>query len=73
MDAKTRNVRDAFAISLGGLSTRSPFVVTPFALDRPHSALDEKPGLSREDQPDTDHELSFGWGRFWLRTRRRAV
>ena len=73
MSDKTDRKRDPFGFSLGGMSAKSSFMLTPaIAHDRINKALDEKYRRAQEDQPDTAREIS-GWGRFWLRTRRRAA
>ena len=74
MNAKTRNNRDAFSISLGGVSTKSSYALAPaIARDRINAALDAKLKRSQEDQPDTEKELLSFWGRFWYRALRRAA
>ena len=73
MHDKTRHKRDAFTISLGGISSKSSFILTPaIAHDRINRAMDEKFRKAQEDQPDTAREMS-AWGRFWLRGKRRAA
>ena len=73
MSDKTKHTRDAFTTSLGGMSAKSSFILTPaIAHDRINKALDEKLRQAQEDQPDTARELS-SWGRFWLRGKGRAA
>ncbi len=73
MSDKTKHKRDAYAFSLGGMSSKSSFILTPaVAHDRINRALDEKFRRAQEDQPDTAREMS-AWGRFWLRGKRRAA
>ncbi len=74
MNRESRSTRDPFTFSLGGLSAKSSFVLTPaIADDRIRKACVERPGGLKEDQPDTDTETKFVWGRFWLRALRRAA
>ena len=74
MNADKRNNRDAFTLSLGGVSTKSAYALTPaIARDRINAALDAKLRRTQEDQPDTEKELLSFWGRFWYRARRRAA
>ena len=74
MSKKAKPARDAFTFSLGGMSTKSPFVVLPaIAHDAMNKALDEKRSQSQEDQPDTAEEIGTFWGRFWLHKRRRPA
>ena len=73
MTAKKMRMRDAFTFSLGGMSAKSPYILTPaVAHDRINKALDERLRQAQQDQPDTARELS-SWGRFWLRAKRRAA
>ena len=73
MSHKTERKRDRFTFSLGGISSKSSFILTPaIAHDRINKALDEKLRQTQEDQPDTAREVS-SWGRFWLRGKRRAA
>ena len=73
MSDKTKHTRDAFTTSLGGVSAKSSFILTPaIAHDRINKAIEERLRQAQEDQPDTARELGT-WGRFWLRTRRRAA
>ena len=73
MSEKNTKKRDAYAFSLGGMSAKSSFILTPaIAHDRIASAMDEKFRQRQDDQPDTARELG-SWGRFWLRARRRAA
>ncbi len=74
MNTKTRNARDAYTFSLGGLSAKSSFVLMPaIADDRVHKAPDDESRRSHEDQPDTEKEMKYMWGRFWLRALRRVA
>lgn len=74
MNMKEKNARDAFTFSLGGLSAKSSFVLTPaIADDRLRKTPDAKSRQSQEDQPDTEKEMKYIWGRFWLRALRRAA
>ena len=74
MDTKAKNDRDAFTFSLGGLSTKSSFVLMPaIANDRVQRARVEKSRRLQEDQPDMGKEARPCWGRFWLRALRRAA
>ena len=73
MSDKNSKKRDAFAFSLGGMSAKSSFVLTPaIAHDRIARAMDAKLRQGQDEQPDTARELG-SWGRFWLRARRRAA
>ena len=73
MSDKSTHKRDSFTLSLGGMSAKSSYMLTPaIAHDRINKALDEKLRRAQEDQPDTARELS-SWGRFWLRSKRRAA
>jgi len=74
MSVNTKRSRDVFTFSLGGLKTITSFVAAPaIAHDRINNALDEQLRHAQEDQPDTAREIGAGWGRFWLRARRRAA
>ena len=75
MSDKTTKKRDSYTFSLGGMSAKSSFILTPaIAHDRIARAMDEKfrQRQDQDDQPDTARELG-SWGRFWLRARRRAA
>ena len=73
MSDKNTTKRDTYAFSLGGMSAKSSFILTPaIAHDRIARAMDEKLGQHQDDQPDSARELG-SWGRFWLRARRRAA
>lgn len=71
MTTSSNRARNAFAISLRGSSIRSSFILVPATTDdRINNAIDRKFG---ESQPDPDTALPTSWGRFWLRSRRRAA
>jgi hypothetical protein len=70
---KTTTARNAYTHSLGGQSVKSSFALVPaIAHDRINTALDDKFKV-HDDQPDTEKEMNSFWGRFWLRTPRRAA
>ena len=74
MNTKSDNSRDVFAFSLGGLSTKSSFALTPaVGHGRIRKAFDEKLSQVPDDQPDTETEMQSFWGRLWLRAFRRAA
>lgn len=73
MSEETKRKRDAFTFSLGGMTTIASYTVAPaIAHDKINKALAERLQESLEDQPDTAGEI-ISWGRFWLRSRRRAA
>ena len=74
MHEKAKSGRDAFTFSLRGLTTVSSFTIAPAVAHNHLSKVwDEKLSREQEDQPDTAREMQSGWGRFWLRKRRRAA
>ncbi len=74
MSERNKHMRDAFTFSLGGISTITSFVAaSAIADDRINEALSERFRRARKVQPESAKELTTSWGRFWLRSRRRAA
>ena len=74
MTEKKRSGRDAFALSLGGLRTITPFGVAPVVPhDRINKAIGERLRKPVEDQPEEPGKIGTRWGRYWLRALRRAA
>ena len=73
MTRKNTPERDAFAFSLGGMTTITSVVIAPaVADDRINKALDER--MNKTDaEPDADQIMTTRWGRFWLRRRHQPV
>ena len=72
MTRNTRPARDAYAFSLGGLTTISSHVFAPaIADDRLEKAPSERPANRPDDH--SDREPAVRWGRFWLSRRHRTA
>ncbi len=74
MSEQSRPKRDAFTVSLGGMTTITSTVVAPaIAYDRLNKALDERQRRMQEEDPATARETAPLFGRFWWRALRRAT
>lgn len=70
----SNRARNALATIVRAASVRSSYILVPeMPDDRINGAIDRRIAEAREDQPDTASELPSSWGRFWLRSRRRAA
>lgn len=74
MFGKRNKARDAFTFSLGGMTAKIPFVLTPaVADDRINQVRDGRLGLGQEDQPDTAREIENVLAYYFAPGRRRAA
>ena len=74
MTAKQTITRDAFTLSHGAATLRSPMGFVPqVSSDRINAAIAKRLEPLPENQPDTGEEMLTFWGRFWVRALRKAA
>jgi len=74
MFEKAKPARDAFTISLGGMTTIASFTAAPaIANDRLNKAWDERLSQVQKDQPNTLREIEDILGRYFAPGRCQAA
>jgi hypothetical protein len=74
MFEKAKPARDAFTISLGGMTTIASFTAAPaIANDRLNKVWDERLGRPQEDRPDMARQIEDILGRYFAPGRCQAA